>query len=409
MAPLTGPKRRRAIEPAAAEAPGLVPRPGLPVEWRRARWAVSAYFLIAGFAFASWATRVPAVQERLELSAGGLTIALLGLNGGAVAATLVAGRVVRRYGGRNVLRVAGVAYLVGLCLVSLAPTLSALTAALAVFAGSNTLVDVAMNAQGLIVEQRYGRPIISRMHATFSAGGLFGGLVGSLAAFGGVDLRVHFVAVAVALGGLLVVVSPALPRAAAAGRVEAGHGFVPRFILLVAGMMCFAALMGEGVLNDWGAVFLTRVAGSGPAVAAAGFALFSAGMVVGRLAGDPLRQRAGGRRVLVGSAAVATAGAALPAAFPAVAPMLAGFTVLGVGLGAVVPVLIATVAGANPERSAGVIAAVSGIGYLGFLGGPVLVGGIASALGLPGGLVTLPALGVLLLVLSAQLRIGKAP
>ena len=121
-----------------------------------------------------------------------------------------------------------------------------------------------------------------------------------------------------------------------------------------------------------------RCSAAGPGVAAAGYAVFSAAMTIGRLSGDWLTIRVGRVRIVrtgrpprggrpVGRAALGT----LPAA-------LVGFVCVGAGFSVAVP-LVFSAAGRLDSRSAGPgLAAVTTAGYLGFLAGPPIIGFVAA-------------------------------
>src|SRR5919199_4406488 len=102
----------------------------------RARAAATAIFLLTGTVIAAWSTRVPAIQERLQLSAGQLGLAVLGLEAGAVAGLPAGGALVARAGSPAALRVGFTGFPLGLLAVGLAPSLGALAAALAVMAAA---------------------------------------------------------------------------------------------------------------------------------------------------------------------------------------------------------------------------------------------------------------------------------
>jgi predicted MFS family arabinose efflux permease len=374
---------------------------------RLARAAVCAWFFVTGAVFATWAARVPAVQDGLGLSAGGLAIALVGLTAGAFAGLPPVGGLVARWGSRPVLVAGGALYLGMLPFVAAAPNLPVLTAVLVAFAFGNTAVDVAMNTQGVLVERTYGRPMLGGFHAMFSLGGIAGATVGSVAAAAGVGTGTHFLASAVVLALAAAAATPLLlpdpPNAAAPGPVLA----LPTRGLWVPGLVAFCALMGEGVMNDWGAVYLQDVARSSAGTAAAGFAVFSAGMVVGRLAADRVRARVGTDRFVLGCALLAGTGSVVAIAVPAPHAGLAGYALLGLGLAAVVPVVFSHVARRDPHRPGPAIAAVSTVGYVGFLAGPPLIGGIAEATALRTAMLVLVALMAAMALLAPRLKVGN--
>src|SRR3982750_2341876 len=166
---------------------------------RSARWGVSTIFFLTGAGTANWAVRIPALQERLGLSAGQLGLALLGVSAGAITAMPIAGRLVARHGSRPVTRAAAIAFALALSLPALAPTFLTLVAALAVLGLANGALDVAMNAQAASVQQRYGQPIMSRIHAMYSFGGLIGAAIGGRVAAYDVGVVAHLALVALVL------------------------------------------------------------------------------------------------------------------------------------------------------------------------------------------------------------------
>jgi MFS family permease len=368
---------------------------------RRARVAVAVVFFITGTAFATWAARVPAIKEGLGLSAGGLAVALGGLNGGAVLALPVAGGMVGSLGSRPVLGASLGVYLAALPLAALAPDPVLLACALFLLAAGNTGVDVAMNTQGVLLSRCCGRPIMGSLHAMFSLGGLGGAAAGSLLASVGVSALTDFALVAVVLAVAGAVATTALLPDPPAG----GGGFslaLPGRCLLVLGSIAFCVLMAEGVVNDWSAVYMRESAGAGPGLAAAAFATFSLGMVAGRLLTDRVRSVLEPRAFIAGCGTVAGLAALLTvvAAVPAV--VLLGDAVVGLGVAGVVPVVFTHAASRDPEHSGSAIAGVSTIGYLGFLAGPAIIGGVAEMTGLRTALATLPVLMAAMVALSRR-------
>ncbi|MEV4873617.1 MFS transporter [Streptomyces syringium] len=379
--------------------------PETPSRLRSARAAVSAVFFITGAAFATWASRVPAVQDRLDLSAGQLAVALVGLSGGAFLGLPLVGGLVARFGSRPVLFTGMAVYLAALAGLAVTPNLPLLTVNLALFACGNTAVDVAMNTQGVMVERAYRRAVLGGFHAMFSIGGIVGAVVGSLAASADVGVGRHFALTAVVLCVPMAVAATALlpdPRETAE---DPGPLFaLPTAGLWIPGLVAFCALMGEGVMNDWGAVYLHDVTGASPGAAGAGFAVFSAGMVIGRLSADRIRARTGTVRFTLGCSLVAAAGSVVSISVPSPGAGFAGYALLGLGMAAVIPVVFGHAAELRPARPGPAIAAVSAVGYVGFLAGPPIIGGIAEAVNLRVAMLVLLVLMVSMALLSLRLR-----
>jgi MFS family permease len=361
---------------------------------RAGRLAIAAIFFVNGFAFASWVPHIPTVQTRLGLDAGQLGLALLGVAVGALLAMPLAGVLAGRWGSHRVTLLGSLLFCGLVALPVHAPTLPGLVLSLVAFGAANGAMDVAMNAQGVFVERRMGRPILSSLHALFSLGGLAGAGGSMLALAAGLTPSVHM-ALAAGLGLAVVGGAARWLLPAPAERTAAGPGFVlPRGPLLLLGGMAFLILLTEGAVADWSAVYLRHAVGADSHLAGAGYAFFSLAMAGGRLTGDRLVTALGPVPLLRGGSLLAAGGlgAALVLHHPLAAVL--GFGCVGLGLANVIPVLFSS-AGRTPGTAPGLaIAAVSTMGYGGLLAGPPLVGLVADHLGLP------LALGLLVLCMA---------
>jgi predicted MFS family arabinose efflux permease len=355
----------------------------------RARIGIAATFFVNGCGFGSWVPHIPDVKLGLGLSDGVLGLALLAIAVGALVALPCSGVLTARFGSRAVTRAAAVLFCAVLPLPLLAPDLTALLPALALLGVGAGALDVAMNAHAVVVEERYGRPIMSSFHGLFSLGGLAGAALAGVAMHLGVSATGHLVASAVVLGiGVLPALAVLLPtRPAAAGARAGGPTFVlPRGRLILLGALALGGLLAEGAMGDWSAVYLRTALGADAGTAAFGFAAFSLAMAAGRLTGDRVVARLGPARTLNAGGLVAAAAlaAALVVGHPAAA--LLGFAGVGLGLANLIPVVFSA-AGTAPGVPAGIgIAAVSTAGYCGFLAGPPAIGFVAEFAGLPAGL-----------------------
>ena len=339
---------------------------------------------------AAWATRVPAIQDRLDLSPGALGLAILGLEAGAVIGLPAGGALVTRVGSRTGLAIGFALYPTALVAVALAPGLVWLAAALGVMAAANSVVDVAMNAQGVEIERRYERPVLSSLHAGHSFGMVAGGLGGIAAAAAGIPVAAHLGGAA-AIG---VVAGLAATRRLVRERTDHGAAtfVMPPRPLVLLGLIAFCAFLLDGAAYNWSAVHLRAERDAAPALAAAAFTMFSLSLAVGRLFGDRLVARFGRARVVQGSALVTGAGIAVAITAPSAAGSLVGWAVFGLGTAAIAPTVLGAAAGVRDVPTPVAIAAVTTVGYLGSFTGPPVVGAVAEATDLS------VALGLLVLV-----------
>jgi MFS family permease len=373
---------------------------------RAARRAVTLIFLINGLLFGAWAARIPAVKGRLELSDGELGLALGLVAVGALIAMPISGWMSARGGSRRTTRLLFVCFCVALPLPVLAPTYGLLMVGTFLAGAAGGGLDVAMNAHGVAVERQHPRPILSSFHAAFSLGGLLGALTGAVAAGLDIDVRIHITALAVV--GLAVGVWYArhlLPADADHAGEEAGPLLaLPPRALWAVGAVAFCSLVAEGAAADWSAVYVKESLAATASVAALAFVAFSLTMTIGRMIGDRLTT-AWGPVALVrrgGLLSAAGVGGALVIGHPAAA--LVGFACLGLGLSTMVPVVFR--AGAQlPGVTSGIgIAAVSTMGYSGFLIGPPVIGGVAELTSLPLALGLIVVLGLVIAALAPRVR-----
>ncbi|GAA2780004.1 MFS transporter [Kitasatospora sp. CM 4170] len=389
-APTAGPPAGPLAAGPAGTAPnGAAPRGAAPAGTgpadevlerpRRARTAIALVFAVHGAVGGTFVTRIPWIQDRMDLSPGQLGLALVMPAIGSFVAMPLAGRVVHRHGGRAAVRGLLSVWCLALILPALAPSLPTLCAALLVYGATAGMADVAMNAQGVEIERRLGRSIMSGLHGMWSAGGLLASAFGILAAHQDLDARLQLAVTALVLCALAQPVCRGLPDFRAPEEAEAP----PRFALpprssLVIGLVGFCAVFAEGASMDWSGVYLKDVTGASATLAAASYTAFSLTMAVSRLAGDAVIRRLGAVRATRLSGAVAAAGGVLVVC--ADSPLLAipGFALIGIGIAVVVPLAFAAAGriGSNPSQA---IAGVATVTYTSGLVAPAIVGGLAQA------------------------------
>ena len=341
------------------------------------RLATRLSFLASGFGMACWAPLVPYAKARLGADDASLGLLLLCLGIGSVLAMPLSGAAIGRVGSRPVILLGGL----GLCLTL--PVLAAGTgfpvvaAALLLFGSSLGAIDVAMNVHAVEVERDAGVPLMSGFHGLFSVGGFAGaGGMAALLGYGFAPLTAALAGVAAVLAALAFA-APRLLRTTSSG----GGAFlvVPRGIVLLLGALAFATFLTEGAVLDWSAVLLTERRGFSAAEAGLGYAVFALAMTAGRLTGDAVVARLGGRRVLLWGGLLAVAGFAVLLLAPAPPLMLSGLFLVGLGASNLVPVLFSAAGRQDAMPRELAVASITTLGYAGILVGPALVGFAAQA------------------------------
>jgi MFS family permease len=341
---------------------------------RMARWATSTAFFLDGLTFATWVTRIPAIQERLHLSNAVLGICLLMTSLGALVTMPIVGRLVVSRGSRLMATIATAAFGISLVLPALATGPISLGIFLFIFGCGFGAVNISANAQAVAVERKYASPIMGSFHATFSLGGIAGAGLGSLAAWGHVSPLIHFV-----FAGAIAAFAAMLLGRYLTSDDHAAINHWPgqkshAVALMLLGAIAFCTMMGEGAMADWSAVFLRQVSHANGSIAALGFGAFSLTMTLGRLVADRVTIALGPVRLVRLGGTLAASGLMLAMLLPGTIPAIAGFALVGAGLSSLVPTVFSA-AGRTPGVAASVaIATVSTTGYFGFLCGPPLIG-----------------------------------
>jgi predicted MFS family arabinose efflux permease len=380
---------------------------------RRAALATALVFATNGFLLGSWVARLPATRDRLGASAAELGLVLLAPGIGSLLSMPFSGRWCRRFGSRVVVAATTVAASAVLTALAVVPNLVALGVALFVWGAFYGSWDVAMNVHGSAVEQRAGREWMPRYHACWSVGGIAGAGFGALAAHAGAPLVLHFAAVAAACTVLVMVALRSFvedrARELAPPAVHSPRGVRPRRSrvltgrLLLVGVVTLCATTLEGAAADWLALFLTDERGATASLAAFGYAVFAVAMAAGRFSGTAVAERLGRDGAVRVGGLVSFAGVLLTVLGPGLAAAYAGAALWALGVCLVFPAAVSA-GGEAPDRPADAIAAVTTIGYGGFLLGPPLIGLLADQVGLGRALLVLLVLAAGIATLAPAVR-----
>ena len=356
---------------------------------RRARNAVYIVFIGAGFAFASWASRIPQVRSELRVTPGVLGLILLCIAIGAGVAVPLSGVIITRLGESRTIAVMSLITAAGLATVAVGYRhgIPPVAAGLSLFGFGSGGWDVAMNVQGAAVERAIGRAIMPKFHAGWSIGTVAGAGAGTAMVAVHVPVTAHLLAVALAVA----VAGPAaarrfLPRArapAAGGEAAARRSPLAAWTekrTLVIGLFVLCVTVIEGAGNDWLSLGVIDGYHTAAVVGTATFAVFLAAMTTGRWFGPKLIDRYGRVPALRAAAVTALAGLLLIAFGGFLAAVLAGAALMGLGTSLGFPVGLSAAAD-DPRYAAGRVATASSIGYAAFLAGPPAIGFLADRVG----------------------------
>ncbi|MBC8167510.1 MAG: MFS transporter [Bryobacteraceae bacterium] len=353
----------------------------MPGNLKQSRIAVSVIFLLHGLVFSTWLCRIPNAQNRLQLSTGLLGLVLLATALGSLVAMPATGWFVAKHGSRSVAMMSSLGFCFALIPLAWADSAWALATALFFFGAAAGSQNVSMNAHAVSVELALERPIMGSFHALFSVGAVAGSALGGWLAGRGVSMQTHFVSCSVFFAFFTLLAALKLHQPERPTLI-AGLAFrFPRQVVSL-GLLAFCVLIVEGSMADWSAVYLETVLRTDAGRAALGYAAYSAAMVAGRFAGDRVAATVGRVALVRSGTILAACGLMVTVLAPTPPLAFTGFAIVGLGLSVITPNVFGA-AGRVPGLPSGVgLAAVTTAGYLGFLTGPPLIGGLAQVVGL---------------------------
>lgn len=371
---------------------------------RRSRLAVSAVFFAYGLTFASWASRIPTIQQSLNISDGILGLILFSLPAGLFLCLPFSGWIINHYGSKKVVIVSGLIYTLLLLVIGLAQNLPQLISVLFVFGFVSSLLNIAVNTQAAGVEAKYEKPIMASFHGMWSLAGFAGAAIGTVMMGYGITPAYHFLIILM-LMLIIIALSNSNLIEEDAGKTPGGLKFVmPDKPLLKLGVIAFCSLICEGTMFDWSGVYFLKVVRAEPAWVGAGYTAFMIAMASGRFVADWLTHKIGVQRVLKLSGFMTVCGFLIAVLFPMQTPAIIGFLIVGLGVSSVVPLAYSAASKSKTMPASQALSTVTTIGFFGLLAGPPIVGLISEATDLRTAFGFPIFMAILVLVLSS---IGK--
>ena len=354
--------------------------------YARSRAACMVFFFGPGLAYGLFTSRMPALKAQTGATESELGLILLTLGIAATFGLLLAGRAIAHFGVRRVMVVSSVFYCLAMLAGSQADSPLQMAGMLAVLGLSFGFADVSMNVQGIEIERRFRRASMSLLHAGYNIGGITGSTLGSLFAAAALSPFVNF-AVPITLFACLLIwaqrhlLEETAPVASEAHKHTASNRPYP-FFIAGCGLLAMVAYVSEGSVAEWGSLFLYQVKQTPESTAALAFGSFSACALACRLVADRLRTTLGDSVLATSGACLALCGMALVLFAPWWPLSLAGYALMGLGLGPIVPIVFSRAGrhpGISPERATSI---VSVFAYSGLLFWPPAFGFLAERFGL---------------------------
>lgn len=341
------------------------------------RIAVGTLFFLQGICFASWASRIPSIQEKLGISESLLGVVLFALPVGSMISLLFSGRLIARFGSKKVAANALLLYAIILPVVGLSSNVWLLIGALVAFGIAGNMGNIAINTQAVYVEARYGRSIMASFHGLWSLAGFSAAGIGTYMIAQRIVPAVHFVIIASFIAAGVFACLQYLVDEERSAPVNTKLFVKPDRSLIRLGVLAFCCMVCEGAMFDWSGIYFQKVVQADQDWIGAGYTAFMCTMAAGRFVADWVANRWNFWSTLTVSGVLIALGLTIAVLFPYVLSAALGFLIVGLGVSSVIP-LVYSEAGRSSTTSPGMaLTAVSSIGFLGFLAGPPLIGVIA--------------------------------
>lgn len=371
----------------------------------RIRWGISMFYFGTGLAFATWASRIPAIKADLHLSDGDLGTILFALPIGQLIMMFFSGKIVTRFGSHRILPFSVILYVFSLTNMGLAQNSWQLALGLVSFGIFGNLTNISINTQGVYTEGLFKKAIMSSFHGMWSLAGFTGALVGLGMLSLKISTYVHFVIVAFVILVLVAINFKYLIKAKEKVQTEKKKTFrKPDMSLILLGVIGFCCMASEGIMFDWSGVYFKDVVKAPGPLIIIGYTSFMIMMASGRFFGDRLINKFGRKTVMQISGVMISFGLYMAVIFPYIIPCTIAFMIVGLGVSTVIPTLY-SIAGKHPTIPTGeALTAVSSVSFLGFLMGPPVIGHISELFGLRYSFAFIGMFGILIAFLVKRVK-----
>lgn len=371
---------------------------------QRIRIATSVYFFVSGFGYATWASRIPTIQQQLGLSEGQLGTVLFALPVGLMFTMPFTAWLLRKFTSRWIMLLGALFFSIVLSLPGITRDIWQLGAVMFCFGCSRNLMNLSINSHSVEVQQRFDKSIMSTFHAIWSLAGFAGAGLGYLMVYWSVPVTYHFFSVSLLLASLALFYYPHSLHNPPTAQPNKKFFTLPDKSVLKLAVICFACMACENTMYDWSAIYFKKIVQSPKATATGAFALYMIAMTTGRFFGDRLVNKFGIKRMLLYSGLFIFAGLTLAVCLPYIITAGIGYLLTGLGIACIVPFIFQMAGRSKHLSSSAAIASVSTIGYLGFLIIPPTVGFIAELTSLRVSFAVVALLGALIALLTMRLK-----
>ncbi|WP_432713319.1 MFS transporter [Pedobacter sp.] len=359
---------------------------------------LSLFFFMSGISFSTWASRIPTIKTFFNFNEAELGTILLALPIGSLLGLPLSGWLVSRFNSRVPLAVGYGLNMVSLALIGFAQSTFTLVIAVMIFAFTTRIFNISVNTQAITLQKLYDKKIIGSFHGYWSTGGIAGIALSTLFIALNISMQLHFVIVGMlALAATLYAYQFLLKD----DRSTTGNKIMirkPDPYIFFLGLIVFCSAICEGGMFDWSGIYFQEVIKV--KIFTYGYLIFMTFMALSRFLSDAIIDRIGMQATYIMCSLFIVMGILLSTVFPYFWTAMIGFSLVGFGTAAVVPMSYA-LAGSSRKYSPGLaISIIATYSITGMLIGPPLIGYLAHAFGLRVSFIVFGICGLMLVPIS---------
>jgi MFS family permease len=346
---------------------------------KQLRIGSAIFYFISGFGFATWASRIPTIKQQLHLNDAQLGTVLFAIPIGLMCTMPLTNWLLSKYSSRNIMLFGSVFLCIVLSFIGLSNNTVQLMIALFFFGCARNLQTLSINTQAVAVQALYSKSIMATFHGIWSMAGFSGAAVGLAMVYFNVAPGYHLVIVSISLILCTLYFIKYTLNIKPVKQARKPVFSLPDKYLMKFSLICFASMACENTMYDWSALYFQKEVNPDKTLSTAAFVIYLVAMTSGRLFGDRLVTKIGIKAVLKFSGVLIFCGLLLAVALPFMVTVLPGFIMVGFGVSCVVPMIFSLAGKSKTMSSSSALAAISTIGYLGFVIVPPFVGYVAQA------------------------------
>lgn len=361
--------------------------------------ACRALFFIMAFYVGLWSIRIPTIKDQIQTDYLGIGFIFAIFAIGSIISMIFASKIIRNTSCKIILIYSGLFQGLLWLPIPFIKNLEIFMIIAFIFGLCFGAFEIACNLYASNLEKREKKSMMSKIHAFWSLGVLFGSLITSLFLEWNISfLNNILVYVIILLPANLLFVLNLKEDQKNSETDKKNIFFIWPIIIFLLVFICMANALTEGSVDAWGALYMRdyiKVDGFQIGLATLSFNIF---MVIGRLSGDKFRDKIGVYNLLIILFSITVLSLIILTFFNSIVLSILGFSLLGIGTSSIIPIAY-SLAGKIKGIEGGVGITIVSIAVYGtFMGAPASLGLLANAYGVNNIFIPMFIIFILLLI-----------